>query len=187
MSKLAHNQIATLQKEQYAKKIAHPVSVVLENIRSLYNIGSMFRTADGAGIDTFYLTGYTAAPPRKEIEKSALGSTETVVWEKEQETLTLIRRLKSEGKQIVVFEHADNSEPYNEIEYSDPTVLVFGNEVRGVSAEVIALADKVVLIPMYGAKQSLNVSVSFGIALYHVIEHFHRDKIEYNRRAFFDK
>ncbi|MDA3899769.1 MAG: RNA methyltransferase [Spirochaetes bacterium] len=166
MRKLYHDEILNLQQIQCEKKRRFPVSAILENIRSLYNVGSMFRTADGAGLQKLYLCGYTASPPRPEIEKSALGSTQNVSWERFEETLTLIRYLKSQGEQIVVFEHCENSKPYNQIEYHSPCTLVFGNEVNGVSAEVCALADEIVLIPMYGIKQSLNVSVSFGIGVY---------------------
>lgn len=169
MRKLRHDEIAAFQKIHSERNSRFPVSAILENIRSLYNVGSMFRTADGAGLNKLYLCGFTGTPPRAEIEKSALGSTDYVDWERHEETLTLIRQLKSRGEQIVVFEHCEESKSYNGIKYRCPCTLVFGNEVNGVSPEVCALADETVLIPMYGSKQSLNVSVSFGIGVYNAI------------------
>jgi 23S rRNA (guanosine2251-2'-O)-methyltransferase len=140
---------------------------MLDNIRSLYNVGSIFRTSDGALLQKLYLSGYTPAPPRKEIEKTALGSTESVPWEYVANPLDAISGLKSSGVKICVLEQTTRSIPYHNVQATEfPLCLVVGNELTGVSPEVIAAADMAVEIPMYGTKQSLNVAVAYGIALY---------------------
>ncbi len=155
-----------------------PVTVIAENVRSLYNVGSMFRTSDGALVEKLWLCGYTGYPPRKEIDKTALGSVATVPWEHSEDTLTVIKNLKSEGCSIVALEHTDLSVDYLEAEYKFPVCLMVGNEVDGLSEEAVALADAAVEIPMYGIKQSLNVSVAYGILVYHLIDEFRRKKSE---------
>ncbi len=154
-----------------------PVAVIAENVRSLYNVGSMFRTSDGALIEKLWLCGYTGFPPRKEITKTALGSVETVPWENNTDTISIIKKLKSEGYSIVALEHTDSSVNYLEAEYKFPICLMLGNEVEGLSEEAVSLADAAVEIPMYGIKQSLNVSVAYGILVYHLIEEFRKKKI----------
>jgi len=151
-----------------------PVAVIAENVRSLYNVGSMFRTSDGALIEKLWLCGYTGFPPRKEIDKTALGSVETVPWEHSEDTVSVIKKLKSEGYTILALEHTDSSADYLEAEYKFPICLMLGNEVEGLSEEAVALADAAVEIPMYGIKQSLNVSVAYGILVYHLIEEFRK-------------
>ncbi len=151
-----------------------PVAVIAENVRSLYNVGSMFRTSDGALIEKLWLCGYTGYPPRKEIDKTALGSVQTVPWEHNEDTVSVIKKLKSEGYSIVALEHTDSSENFLEAEYKFPMCLMLGNEVEGLSEEAVALADSAVEIPMYGIKQSLNVSVAYGILVYHLIEEFRK-------------
>lgn len=147
-----------------------PVSIVLENIRSLYNVGSMFRTADGAGIEKLYICGYTGYPPRKEIAKTALGAVDSVPWERCPNTFEVIYRLRAQGYQIVSLEHTDKSVTYTEADYNYPVCLVLGNEVKGVTPEIVAESDMAVDIPMFGIKQSLNVSVACGIALYRIVD-----------------
>lgn len=147
-----------------------PVVAVLENIRSLYNVGSMFRTADGAGIEKLYLTGYTGYPPRKEIDKTALGSTENVPWEHNTDTIAVLRQLKAQGYQLVVLEHTDASVMYTDAEFSFPVCIVLGNEVEGVTPEAVEMCDLAIEIPMRGVKQSLNVAVACGVVLYYVTE-----------------
>jgi len=145
-----------------------PVTVVCENIRSLYNVGSIFRTSDGAFIEKLYLCGYTGYPPRKEIDKTALGSVESVPWEHDTDTAGVLENLKSQGYTIVSLEHTDRSVQYDRAEYRFPLCLVLGNEVDGVTEECVSMSDMAVEIPMHGIKQSLNVSVAYGIALYHI-------------------
>lgn len=146
-----------------------PVVTVLENIRSLYNVGSMFRTADAARIAYMYLCGYTPHPPRKEIEKTALGSTESVPWEHSIKTVSVIRMLKNQGFTIAALEHTTASIPYYLYDYSYPLCIVVGNEVEGISNEVLSVCDIALEIPMFGIKHSLNVAVAYGIIVYHAV------------------
>ncbi len=160
--------------EEVKKMKKFPVSVVLENIRSLYNVGSVFRTSDGALIDTLYLCGYTGYPPRKEIEKTALGSVESVNWRRVTDTSRAVAECRSAGCQVVSLEHTDRSRPYNEVEYSFPLCLIVGNEVDGISSSIVESSDIAIDIPMYGIKQSLNVAVAYGIVIFHIISEFRR-------------
>jgi tRNA G18 (ribose-2'-O)-methylase SpoU len=150
------------------------IAVIAENIRSLYNVGSIFRTSDGALIEKLFLCGYTGFPPRKEITKTALGSEDTVPWERCQDTPGVIRNLKSRGYYIVALEHTDSGSNYFETEYRFPMCLVLGNEVDGILPETLALCDSAVEIPMYGKKQSLNVSVAYGIVVYHLVNEYNK-------------
>lgn len=149
-----------------------PVSVLCEDIRSLYNVGSIFRTSDGVGIEKLYLCGYTGFPPRPEIDKTALGSAESVPWERCPNQFEVLRGLKKRGYRAVALEHTSISVPYDEACYEFPLCLVIGNEVKGVTEELLALCDMAVDIPMHGVKQSLNVSVAYGIAVYHLARAF---------------
>jgi len=147
---------------------------VLHNIRSLHNVGSMFRTADGAGFQKIYLTGYTPAPTdifgkvRPEIAKTALGAEKSVSWEKRKDLGRLIADLKKQGFLILALEQARNSIPYDKLKLprNVKTVLIVGNEVRGMAPGILGKCDKILEIPMRGEKESLNVSVAFGIAAY---------------------
>lgn len=147
------------------------VSVILHDIRSMHNVGSIFRTADGAGVSKMYLTGYTPAPldrfgrPVKEIAKVALGAEKTVPWE-EREITELITSLKKDGVQVIAVEQDQRSVPYMVLKPKGCTALVFGSEVGGISDTVLTQCDTVIEIPMYGKKESLNVSVAAGIVLY---------------------
>jgi len=142
--------------------------VLLNNIRSLYNVGSVFRTADGAGVDKIILTGITANPPRKEISKTALGAEDTVPWEYIEYPDDAIKKLKSQGFQIVVLEQTEKSIDYKKAQYTFPVCLVIGHEREGVESEILQQADFIVQIPMHGRKESLNVSVAFGIVAYEI-------------------
>ncbi len=147
-----------------------PIYALLDNIRSLYNVGSIFRTSDGGLVKKLFLCGYTPRPPRKEIEKTALGSTKTVPWEYFEEPLDPISALKKEGVRICVLEHTTESIPHYNIKKANfPICLVVGNEITGVSPEVIAAADDAIEIPMYGTKQSLNAAVAYGIGLFDLV------------------
>lgn len=150
----------------------HPVRIVCENIRSLYNVGAIFRTADGALIEELHLCGYTGYPPRKEIDKTALGSVESVPWSRHEDTVGLLTSLKNQGYCCIALEHTESSLPYNEFDYTYPLCLVLGNEVEGVTPEALACCDGAVEIPMYGLKQSLNVSVAAGILAFHLVNDF---------------
>lgn len=143
--------------------------VVLENIRSLHNVGSVFRIADGAGWDQVVLGGYTGTPPDRRIEKVSLGAEEFVAWEKAENIVQKIQQLKTSGYQILALEQTSQSKNIFEFtDTSEKTVLILGNEVEGVSAELLKLTDHHLEIPMYGQKGSLNVSVAAGIAMYHL-------------------
>ncbi len=148
---------------------------VLYNIRSLHNVGSIFRTADGAGIKKIYLCGITPAPvdsfgkPRQQLVKTSLGAEQFVKWQKEKETSKILRELKKNGYKILAIEQSKKSIPYYKFSSKSPKLcLVVGNEVSGLSPSVLKLANKILEIPMLGDKESLNVSVAFGIATYHI-------------------
>lgn len=148
----------------------HPVYLMLHNIRSMWNVGSMFRTADAAGIEKMIITGYTATPPRKEIDKTALGAQEVVRWEYRADPLDAIMSLKAEGIRICGLEIAERSRPYTATLKDDfPVCLVVGNEVQGIDDDVLACCDDVLEIPQYGTKHSLNVAVAAGIALFELV------------------
>ncbi len=137
----------------------------------MHNVGAIFRTADGAGVKKIFLTGYTACPPRKDISKTALGADEKVRWEYHKDPFLLIEKLKKEGVKIVALEKNDSSKNLLSSNcFTSPACMIVGNEIEGVSTELLALTDDVYHIPMRGEKVSLNVSVAFGIAIYNLIE-----------------
>lgn len=149
-----------------------PVCVLLDNIRSLYNVGSIFRTADAARVEKIILTGITGKPPRKEIDKTALGASETVPWEYEPSAVDALKRMKKQGIPIIILEHTDSNVEYRKMDFPFPCCLVLGNEVNGIQDEILGLSDACVEIPMYGTKHSLNVSVAFGIVIYEMLSQF---------------
>ena len=141
--------------------------VILENIRSLHNVGAIFRTADGAGWDKVFLTGYTGCPPDRRIEKVSLGAENFIEWEHADDAAKLCEKLKSDGFEIDALEQTDRAENIFGAKNVEKNIaLVLGNEVEGVSEKVLELADRHFEIPMLGQKKSLNVSVASGIALY---------------------
>lgn len=152
------------------------ISVLANNIRSLYNVGALFRLCDGVGVQKLYLTGITGAPyddikhnrQRTQIAKTALQGLESVEWEYHADPLTLIRQLKQQGVQIVTLEQSDTSQPYNAAAYQPPLCVVLGHETDGVEQNVLDIADLSVEIPMYGQGKSLNVISSASVALYHI-------------------
>jgi 23S rRNA (guanosine2251-2'-O)-methyltransferase len=153
-----------------ARKNNTEVVVICHNIRSAYNIGSIFRTADGAGVKKIFLTGYSPTPPHSGIMKSALGAEETVEWEKVIKINPLIARLKMQGYEIVAVEQDERSESLEQFISQKKTCLVLGNEVKGLSKMILSKCDRIFEIPMRGEKESLNVSVAFGIAAYLIIK-----------------
>ncbi len=169
MKKLTHDQISldrsTLENLHKVKRL--PVYIILNSIRSNYNVGSIFRTSDGAMIEKLYLCGYTPYPPKKEIIKTALGATESVNWEYVKDPKEVVQKLKIEGIKICALELTDSSFPYYELEKDIfPLALIIGNEITGVSQELLDLCDFSIEIPQYGIKQSLNVAVAYGVALF---------------------
>jgi len=172
MRKLTHEEIARarLAATAIAGAERFPVTLLLDNIRSLYNVGSIFRTADAARVAKLLLCGYTPHPPRREIDKTALGATATVPWEHHADPLAAVAELKRDGVRICVLEHTDASLPYSAVTRKEfPLCLVVGNEITGVSKELIAAADMAIEIPMFGMKQSLNAAVACGVALFELI------------------
>ena len=144
--------------------------VVLENIRSLHNVGSIFRTADGAGFQKIFLTGYTGTPPDRRIEKVSLGAEEFLEWEKNENPEECIKQLKSNGYTILALEQTSTSQDIFEFKSNkiNKIALILGNEVEGISKELLHLSDITLEIPMKGQKGSLNVSIAAGIAMYQV-------------------
>jgi 23S rRNA (guanosine2251-2'-O)-methyltransferase len=169
MKKLKNSELNRLSIPAYKKAGKLPLVVVLDNIRSLYNIGSVFRTSDAFLIEKIYLCGITACPPHRDIHKTALGATESVAWEYFKETRQAIIKLKAEGYRIIAVEQTDMSMELKELktEEGQKYVLVFGHEIRGVDQRIIDLCDASIEIPQFGTKHSLNISVSAGIVLWH--------------------
>jgi len=142
------------------------IYLIAQNIRSLFNVGSLFRCADVFGVKKIYLCGYTGFPPRQQISKTALGAENWIVWERHWQTHLLIKKLKKQGIRIVVLETGKKSRPLPEFKPKFPLALVVGSETKGVSKSILALADEVVKIPILGKKESLNVAVAAAVALY---------------------
>jgi len=159
-----------LRTEDYGEAPKHPIILLLHNIRSMWNVGSMFRTADAAGIEKIILCGYTATPPRKEIEKTALGAQNVVPWEYYSDPLDTVRQLKDRGVKLCALEITANSIPYTEMQFADfPICLIVGNEVDGIDAELLNCCDAALEIPQYGTKHSLNVAVAAGVAIFELV------------------
>ena len=144
------------------------IRLLAYNVRSLWNVGAFFRTCDALNIEKIYLTGYTGHPPRKEIAKTALGAEESVAWEHHINPMPVLEELKREGWQILSLELTPDSVPLMEFKPSEKVCLIAGHELSGVPEEMMTLSDATVCIPMLGKKESLNVSVATGIALYHL-------------------
>ncbi len=143
--------------------------VICDNIRSLENIGSIFRTADAVGVDKIFLCGICGQPPNNKISKTALGAEKTIPFEYFSQTWRVIDKLKKEGVFVVSLEQAKNAVDFRNFKPSFPMALILGNEVKGVSKKILSKSDKVIFLPMVGKKESLNVSVAFGVAGYHIM------------------
>ncbi len=165
------DQLNRVDVETFKSQEKTPLVIVLDNVRSMHNVGSAFRTADAFAIDKIVLCGITATPPHREIEKTALGATQSVTWEYEKDSVDAIKKLKGEGFEVYAIEQTNNSisletfEPVTNQKYA----VVFGNEVHGVEEEIIAIADGTLEIPQFGTKHSFNVSVTIGIVLWDLI------------------
>lgn len=147
--------------------------LVLDNIRSMENVGAIFRTADAAGVNKIFLCGITPRPPRKEIDKAAVGAVDFVDWEYCESTLSLTKDLKKNDFKVISLEQSEKSIPYNHnslLNIHKSIALIVGNEVDGISKEILDLSDCIIEIPMFGQKNSLNVSVATGIALFQIIK-----------------
>lgn len=163
-------ELERISPEAFKEQEKTPIIVILDNVRSGMNVGSGFRTADAFALEKIYLCGITAQPPHREILKTALGATESVDWEYAEDPVDLIKKLKARGVKILAVEQAVGSIQLNkfEVEPKQNYALVFGNEVHGVSDEVMKVVDGCLEIPQYGTKHSLNIAVSFGIVIWDV-------------------
>lgn len=170
MRKLRNEELDRLDVEAFKKAKKIPLVLVLDNIRSLNNIGSIFRTADAFLVQKIYLCGITATPPHKDIRKTALGATESVDWEYRKDVMELLHELKAQSVKVLSVEQAEGATMLNDFQLDDQETyaLVFGNEVMGVQQEVVSASDGVIEIPQYGTKHSLNISVSAGVVLWHL-------------------
>jgi len=144
------------------------ISLLAHNIRSLWNVGSFFRTCDAFNVERIYLSGYTGIPPRKEITKTAIGAEAHVPWEQHEDPLPLLKDLKRDGWSLVALEIAPKAAVLTDFKPSEKTCLILGHELTGVPEDILALCDDVVMIPMLGHKESLNVAVAAGVALHHL-------------------
>lgn len=168
MRKLKNSELDRLSVEEFKTAQKTQLIVILDNIRSLNNIGSVFRTADAFRIQHVYLCGITAKPPHKDIQKTALGSTDSVSWSYAEQTIDVVKNLQSEGVEVIAIEQADKSTFLQDFEAKNDSTyaVVFGHEVKGVSQEVVSQCDTVIEIPQFGTKHSLNISVSCGVVIW---------------------
>lgn len=172
MRKLENSELDRKSIEAFKQSEKTPLILVLDDVRSLHNIGSVFRTADAFLIEKIYLCGITATPPNKEIHKTALGATETVTWEHHKNVLAVIEKLKAENVMTLAIEQVESAIFLQnfEVQKGEKYALVFGNEVYGVSQEAVALCDGCIEIPQLGTKHSLNISVSAGIVVWDLFQ-----------------
>lgn len=168
MRKLTHEEILRQKpsQEEVKKKKRNEIYAILENVRSLYNVGAVMRTSDGILLKKLFLCGITGTPPRKEISKTALGAEELVPWEKCDSAIDVVKKLRRRGVQIVAVELAAGSVVYDKAKYEFPVCFVFGHEVLGISDELMKYVDISVNIPMLGRANSLNVATCYGIIVY---------------------
>lgn len=157
-----------------------PFFCLVENVRSLYNVGSIFRTSDAVLLKSLYLTGYTGYPPRKEIDKTALGAVDSVNWQRFEDPLDAVAELKKQNVPLIALEHTSDSVSYTEFQFPIPFCLILGNEVDGISESLIKETNAAIEIPMLGLKQSLNVSVAYGVVMYHAL-YMYQQKTKQNR------
>jgi tRNA G18 (ribose-2'-O)-methylase SpoU len=172
MRKLKNNELGRITVEAFKAVPKTPLIVVLDNIRSLNNIGSVFRTSDAFLIEKIYLCGISATPPNKDIHKTALGATESVAWEYVEDTLVLVEKLKKENINVLAIEQVENSTKLNSFfpDKNQKYAIVMGNEVKGVQETVVNAADLCIEIPQLGTKHSLNISVTTGIVLWDLFQ-----------------
>jgi len=166
--KLKNSELGRKTVNEFKEATKTPLIIILDNIRSLNNIGSVFRTADAFLIEKIYLCGITATPPHRDIQKTALGATDSVAWEYVEDTLELIKDLQQQGTKIGAIEQAEGSIDLHQFTPKVNTryAVVFGNEVKGVQQEVVSACDTVIEIPQFGTKHSLNISVSAGVVVW---------------------
>ena len=170
MRKLSMDELNRISKEDFKRAEKLPIIIVLDNIRSLSNVGAFFRTADAFRIGELYLCGITACPPHREIHKTALGADETVKWRYFESTETACQALKAEGYRIFAVEQVNDSVPLQDFVFEERTAYILGNEVEGVSETALPYCDGAVELPQEGTKHSINVSVCAGIVMWKAFE-----------------
>lgn len=170
MRKLSWDEIERPDPDEIESLPKHPVRLVIHNVRSIHNVGSMFRTSDAARIEHVHLTGYTGTPEHKDLHKTALGAQDVVEWSQHDDPLPLLSDFQEKGYTVAALEQTDETRPPRSVDVAEfPLALVVGNEVHGIEEDLLNIVDLGLEIPQYGAKISLNVSVAYGIAVYHLI------------------
>ena len=164
------DELARMSPDEMKQAPKHPIIVILDEVRSMHNVGSAFRTCDAFAIEAIYLCGYTPVPPHRDIHKTALGATDTVAWQHFATTMEAVTAARNAGCKVMAVEQAHNATMLNELHWTgERTALVFGNEVTGVQDDVLRTADGCIEIPQWGSKHSLNISVSLGVVLWEMI------------------
>jgi 23S rRNA (guanosine2251-2'-O)-methyltransferase len=168
IKKIKLDDLNRVSVEDFKSQAKLPVVVVLDNLRSMHNVGSVFRTADGFSIEKLYLCGITATPPHREIEKTALGATNSIDWVHTETTVEAVLLLKGQGYKVIAIEQAINSTMLHDFvpDLNEKFALIFGNEVNGVSEEVMAIIDECIEIPQFGTKHSFNIVIYAGLVLW---------------------
>lgn len=171
MRKLKNEELHRISKDDFKAADKTPLILVLDNVRSHLNVGSVFRTADAFAVEAVYLCGITGIPPHRDIQKTALGATETVAWKYFETTQAALEELKQNGVLIAAIEQAENATQLHEFEFPEgkKLALVFGNEVDGVEQSIVSASDYVIEIPQFGTKHSLNISVSAGVVVWDLV------------------
>jgi tRNA G18 (ribose-2'-O)-methylase SpoU len=174
MRKLKNIELNRLSVKEFKVSTKTPIIVILDNIRSLNNIGSVFRTSDAFLIEKIFLCGITATPPNKDIHKTALGATDSVDWEYKKDTSEIVQELKENGYKIISIEQAENATMLQDFDLkkNEKYAVIFGNEVKGVQQEIVDLSNHCIEIPQFGTKHSLNISVSAGVVLWELFRKF---------------
>jgi tRNA G18 (ribose-2'-O)-methylase SpoU len=165
--KIPNEELERLDIDAFKRTAKIPVRIILDNVRSAQNVGSIFRTMDAFLLDSIHLCGITAAPPNREIQKTALGATQSVDWTYWESTKAAVEQLRTDGYLIYAIEQVEGATPLQHFHQKGKIALIFGNEVEGVSDEIIALCDGFIEIPQFGTKHSLNISVCAGITIWH--------------------
>lgn len=174
MQKIKNEDLGRKSVEEFKQSVKTPITIVLDNIRSLNNVGSAFRTSDAFLVENLFLCGLTGTPPNKEIEKTALGATETVNWKHYANTADAIKELKDAGYKVYAIEQVENSILLQDFKHpqNEKLALVFGNEVYGVEQDIVDMCDASIEIPQLGTKHSLNISVSLGIVIWELAKKY---------------
>ncbi|MCL2290072.1 MAG: RNA methyltransferase [Bacteroidetes bacterium] len=167
MKKLSMAELGRITSDEFKKTSKIPVIVILDNIRSMNNVGSIFRTCDAFAVEKLYLCGITATPPHKDIAKTALGATESVEWEYAENVVDLVHHLRKNNTKVFLIEQTDSSVFLNQFRFPEEKIaIILGNEVFGISEELLSICDGAIEIPQYGTKHSLNVTIAAGIVLW---------------------